>query len=828
MVESSESPVRVLLVEDDEDDYVLTRDLLHEVDARVFVLEWVADYGAARAAISRREHDVYLLDYRLGEHDGIELLSEVQAKKIDVPIILLTGLGSREIDLQAMRAGAVSYLAKGELDAPLLDRTIRYAIQMKAVEEQLRARTHQQEAVVELGHYALADPDLEKLLRRVVETAAITLSLDQAVVFEIGSDGALLAPRQTWNINGFAAEENLGAHPPTLAGFTLIEGAPVLSPDLQNEERFHSVIGSRLGLASAASVIVRGRDAPFGTLAVYGRERRIFTRDEVTFLQAVAAVLGSAIERLRTDTALQESQARAQAVLQSTLDGIITIDEHGTIESFNPAAERLFGWRANEVIARNVRMLMPEPDRTNHDSYLARYRETGERRIIGAGREVQGLHRDGTQFPLDLSVAEVPLGNRRIFTATLRDLTERRRAEQAQRDENEVATALALAGGELLLALTHPTLLEGLCRLCDRLLSGDAAVVLARSPGEESFAEIGKWGARTEQAGDLGSIALSGEALTRLLASFGQGDVVEIAPDGNSPLRRPGRSGLCLALRRGREITGVLFASRPTDRGPFSPVEHRIADGFAKLASVALEHERLLRELDGANRIKSDFVATISHELRTPLHVVLGYTELLLEGELGGLTAPQRDALSRVDRQARTLAELVSQTLDLSRLERQALPVELREVTVEDLLREVVEETREQRQPGVAVDGTVGAGLPDLVTDPLKVKVVLRNVLGNALKFTDAGRVSIAAQAAEGGVEIVIEDTGIGIAPELLQTIFEPFRQLESSFTRKHGGAGLGLYVSRRFLDLLGGRIEVTSEVGRGSTFRIFLPATGP
>jgi PAS domain S-box-containing protein len=825
MVEPSDSPVRVLLVEDDEDDYVLTRDLLHEVDARGFVLEWVADYGAARDAISRREHDVYLLDYRLGERDGIELLSEVRAERIDVPVILLTGLGSREIDLQAMRAGAVSYLAKGELDAPLLDRTIRYAIQMKAVEEQLRARTHQQEAVVELGHYALSDPDFEKLLRRAVETAARTLSLDHAVVFEIGADGSLLEPRETWSINGAAATESFASQPPTLAAFTLIEGAPVLSPDLASEQRFRSVIGARLKLASAASVIVRGRDAPFGTLAVYGRERRRFTRDEVTFLQAVAAVLGSAIERGRTDAALQESQARAQAVLDATLEGIVTIDEHGTIESFNPAAERLFGWPASEVVSRNVRMLMPEPHRTQHDGYLAHYAETGERRVIGIGREVEGLHRDGSTFPLDLGISEVSLGKRRIFTATLRDLTERRRAERAQRDEAEVATALALAGGELLLALMHPTLLEGLCRLCDRLLSGDAAMVLARTPGEEGFSEIGRWGAATEEAGAPRTLELRGEALSRLLASFAQRDVVEIGPEGDAPLRRSGRTGLCLALRRGREISGVLLASRPTECGPFTAVEHRIADGFAKLASVALEHARLLRELDAANRIKSDFVATISHELRTPLHVVLGYTELLLEGELGELSGPQRDALVRVDRQSRTLAELVSQTLDLSRLERQSLPVELRTVTVEELIHEVVEETREQRQPGVAVEWSVDPDLPPLETDVLKVRVVLRNVLGNALKFTDAGRVSISAHAATGGVDLVVADTGIGIAPDLLQAIFEPFRQLESSFTRKHGGAGLGLYVSRRFLDLLGGRIEATSEPGRGSTFRIFLPA---
>jgi signal transduction histidine kinase/DNA-binding response OmpR family regulator len=705
MTELSETPVRVLLVEDDEDDYVLTRDLLREVDSRGFILDWVADYGAARAAISRREHDVYLLDYRLGERDGIELLSEVRAREIDAPIILLTGLGNRELDFQAMRAGAVSYLAKGELDATLLDRTIRYAIQMKAVEEQLRARTRQQEAIVELGHHALVDPDLGTLLDRGLETARETLSLEHAVLFEIDPGEMKLVPRASQGIAGAVQEESLTARPLSLAGFTLVEGDPVVTADVTGDRRFRSLIGSDLGLASAASVIVRGREAPLGTFAVYARERRTFTADEVTFLQAAAAVLGGAIERRRTDEALQ-------------------------------------------------------------------------------------------------------------------------RAEEAERHAARVATAIALAAGELLLGLTKPALLERLCRLCGELLSCDVAAVLAKRTDGSTWTTIASWGANLEDELVASALELPGEAWSGLLGGFGERDLVEIADDRRDPADdlRP-RNSLYLALRREGYVSAVLLVSRSAEQGRFSSVQRQIADGIAKLASLALEYARVLDELDQANRIKSDFVATISHELRTPLHVVIGYTELLLDDQMDELTPSQREALLRIDRQARTLAELVSQTLDLSRLDRQGLPVDLRDVSVEVLLRDLVEETHELRdKPGVAVEWRLAPDLPLLTTDPTKLKVALRNVLGNAVKFTDRGTVTVEARATGDGVQIAVVDTGMGIAPERLETIFEPFRQLESSFTRKHGGAGLGLYVSRRFVHLLGGRIEVESEPGAGSTFRIWLP----
>ncbi|WP_228892673.1 sensor histidine kinase [Pseudoduganella aquatica] len=144
----------------------------------------------------------------------------------------------------------------------------------------------------------------------------------------------------------------------------------------------------------------------------------------------VMATIHDISARKAAEQALQESEARMRAVFETAVDGIITIDEHGMLERLNPAAERMFGYREAEVAGRNINMLMPEPHRSAHDGYLAHYRATGEKRIIGKGREVQGLRRDGSVFPMDLSVAEMTLGGKRMYTGLVRDITERKLAEQ--------------------------------------------------------------------------------------------------------------------------------------------------------------------------------------------------------------------------------------------------------------------------------------------------------------------------------------------------------------------------------------------------------------
>jgi len=244
-----------------------------------------------------------------------------------------------------------------------------------------------------------------------------------------------------------------------------------------------------------------------------------------------------------------------------------------------------------------------------------------------------------------------------------------------------------------------------------------------------------------------------------------------------------------------------------------------------KVAERTEELERLYHQAQAASRLKSEFVATMSHELRTPLNVILGYTELLLDGEFGGTTPGQAATLRRIDRRAHELLDLINSTLDVNRLESGRLPMELREIEVPVLLKTLQAETQDLcENPDVSLRWDSAPPLPRLRTDPAKLQIVLKNLIGNAMKFTEQGAVTVAACERDGGVEITVSDTGVGIAPEVLPTIFEPFRQGDGSDTREYGGVGLGLYIVRRLTNLLGGTINVESEVGKGSTFRVWLP----
>jgi PAS domain S-box-containing protein len=237
------------------------------------------------------------------------------------------------------------------------------------------------------------------------------------------------------------------------------------------------------------------------------------------------------------------------------------------------------------------------------------------------------------------------------------------------------------------------------------------------------------------------------------------------------------------------------------------------------------ERSILVEELRAANRLKSDFVATMSHELRTPLNVILGYNDLLLEGAFGAVAPEQSSVIRRVVQSASELLELINATLDVSRLESGRVPLQRRHVRFAELIAQLDAETREaQQKSGVRVEWRIDDDLPLLFTDPVKLKVVLKNLFTNALKFTDQGSVIVSAEARDDGVEIRVADSGIGISAETLPIIFEPFRQADSSAARRHGGVGLGLYIVRRLVDILGGRIEVESEVGRGTAFRIWFP----
>jgi len=242
---------------------------------------------------------------------------------------------------------------------------------------------------------------------------------------------------------------------------------------------------------------------------------------------------------------------------------------------------------------------------------------------------------------------------------------------------------------------------------------------------------------------------------------------------------------------------------------------------------LELTQEELLQAkeaAEAAERAKSEFLTTMSHELRTPLQVILGYTYLLLDGGYGGLMEQQADTLRRVEQNAQMLRDLINTVLDLNRLEAGRLPLAVQAVDVPELLQAMQQETQGlQDQSPLTFTWQVAEDLPVLHTDPDQLKIVLKNLLTNAVKFTPAGSVTVAAQPRREGIEFSVADTGVGIAPEAQAVIFEPFRQVANSAEAAQSGSGLGLHIVKRLLEALGGTIGVESESGRGSTFRVWM-----
>jgi signal transduction histidine kinase len=291
------------------------------------------------------------------------------------------------------------------------------------------------------------------------------------------------------------------------------------------------------------------------------------------------------------------------------------------------------------------------------------------------------------------------------------------------------------------------------------------------------------------------------------------------------------RSSLVVPLVGARRVFGALIIQRRSP-GAFPAATVNLMQALATQSALAIQNARLFREIEEkgrqlaiASQHKSQFLANMSHELRTPLNAVLGYAELLADGLYGELPERARGVLERIQSNGKHLLGLINDVLDLSKIEAGQLVLANEDYTITGLVQSVTSATESlARGKGLTLATDVPAGLPTGRGDERRLTQVLLNLVGNAIKFTETGRIEIAARTAGGFFDIAVTDTGPGIAEADQARIFEEFQQVDNSSTRKKGGTGLGLAISRRIIEMHGGTLTVQSRPGEGSTFRIRVP----
>ncbi len=456
----------------------------------------------------------------------------------------------------------------------------------------------------------------------------------------------------------------------------------------------------------------------------------------------------------------------------------------------------------------------------------------------------------GHEVTSGLSVAIVPRGStygalvayadkRRRFRAPELDFVRavarllaialgREYGERALFEEMQMSTVLSHVGRELLACTEVGALLGRICELSTQALRCELGVTWLRRGEEDDLRPVAADGLGGTRWESLRATVLPSAVAAPLLAALAERDTVRLAlPCADHPELAPIlaengiRAAVVAPLRNGGRIVGLQMSGHLDRAGEIGAQDERLALGIAQLASTALVNARVVEELERASQLKSEFVSTMSHELRTPLNIIIGYTEMLADA-----TSPAEQAplLAQLGKASRELFELIDGTLNLNRLAAGGDVPRFAPVRLAELCRELEDDFAEQRRRGdVALRFVVPDDL-EVPTDRRKMKIVLKNLIGNAFKFTAAGEVVVACEPVGDRCRVTVRDTGIGIAADALPHVFEMFRQADGSETRAYGGAGLGLYIVKSLLTQLGGDVQVESMPGQGTIFTAVVP----
>jgi PAS domain S-box-containing protein len=544
---------------------------------------------------------------------------------------------------------------------------------------------------------------------------------------------------------------------------------------------------------------------------------------------------------------LEQARAQLAAIVESSDDAITSVTLAGIIVSWNRGAERLYGYATDELIGRPIAILIP-PDRPDEFSEILGGLTRGQHL---EQYETVRMRKDGQEIQVSLTISAIRDGMGRIIgaSAVARDITARKHAEEALERQRRDTLFLDRATQVFNSSLQLDAVLQRVVQMATEVL-GESCTINLIEAGKAHLTPMATYHP-DPQARQL-RLQLQRDDPIRI------GDpasVVGLAAVTGQPYlvadaRRDGRvkyidrlhtySLIAVPMITQGKILGVLASSITTPSRQFTAADLRLATALADRAALAIENARLYeqervlrqtleglnRQIQDVNRRKTEFVTLVSHELRTPLTSIMGYTELLLEGQGGALSRRQREWLGIIAGNLDRLGKLIDDLLDIPRIEAGKIELQRTPLDLISLIREVARALRPLIEAkGQQLRLELAEALPAIMGDADRVVQVLTNLLSNAQKYTPSGgHITITAHGEPGRVRISVADTGIGLAPEDQVQVFTPFFRAQHRATQDVGGMGLGLAITRALVELHGGEITVTSTRGQGTIFSFTLP----